>query len=911
MILRWSRILVLPLLGFALTGVLAAGQKPSAASKTDESRDWWSLRPLVKPVPPVSRLPGYEHWAQTPVDQFILAKLREKNLRPSPPADRRTLLRRVTYDLTGLPPTLEELNAFVADETPQAFERVVDRLLASPHYGERWARHWMDVVHYAETHGHDQDRPRPNAWPYRDYLIGSFNSDKPYARFVQEQVAGDVLAPDDPQSIVATGMLATGPWDESSLRDIREDTVDREIARYIDRDDIVTTVMATFTSSTVHCARCHDHKFDPIKMQDYYALQAVFAGIDKAEREFDMDPRVSARRKQLLADKASIPAWRKTADPVLLTPALQRQVAAWEERVAGGALQWTILDPATMKSANGATLTRQPDLSVLASGKRPETDTTSISAHTDLQGISGIRLEVLTDDSLPHKGPGRCDNGNLHLNEIEVRAAPRDSLGDSKPVVLKNPVADFNQDGWTIAAAIDGNPKTAWGIYPQVSKPHRAIFEFDTPVGFPGGTTFIVALQQTHGGGHLIGRFRIAVTTAPKPLTAPEMLPEALVKILRVPAEERTRRQETELAAYVLEQQFDRELASLTPARAVYCGTSRFKQDGSFKPAGKPRDVHLLKRGDINKPGEKAVPGALACMAGLEAHFALRDANDEGNRRLALVRWLTDPKNVLTWRSIVNRVWHYHFGRGLVDTPNDFGHMGSQPTHPELLDWLAVTFQEQGGSFKKLHKLILMSATYQQAARHDAHAAEVDANDRYLWCMPRQRLDAESLRDAMLLAAGKLDSTMGGPSVKQFIQTPGVHVTPVVDYGNFDIDKPENQRRSVYRFIFRTLADPFMEALDCPDSSQLTPVRGASLTALQALAMLHDKFVVRMSEHLAERTAKRSPDLATQIRGVYMDTLLREPTEQELQAVIDYTHKHGLANACRLILNCNEFMFVN
>jgi hypothetical protein len=911
MVFRWLRMLVLLFLGLALTGLLTAGQKPGPESKADEPRDWWSLRPLVKPLPPANKFPDYEHWPQTPIDQFILAKLKEKNLHPSPPADKRTLLRRVTYDLIGLPPTLEELRAFVADESPQAFERVVDRLLASPHYGERWARHWMDVVHYAETHGHDQDRPRPNAWPYRDYLIQSFNSDKPYARFVQEQVAGDVLAPDDPQCITATGMLATGPWDESSLRDIREDTIDREIARYIDRDDIVTTVMSTFTSSTVHCARCHDHKFDPIKMPDYYALQAVFAGIDKAEREYDSDPQVAARRKELLAEKARIPCWKKTADPALLTPKLQSQVAAWEKRVAAGALQWTILDPATMKSANGATLAKQPDLSVLSSGKRPETDTTSISAHTDLQGISGLRLEVLTDDSLPHKGPGRCDNGNLHLNEIEVRAAPKDSLGDSRPVILKNPVADFNQEGWVIASAIDGNPKTAWGIYPQVGKPHRAIFEFDTPVGFAGGTTFIVALQQTHGGGHLIGRFRVAVTTAPKPLTALETLPDMLVQILRVPAEQRTPAQKAELTAYVSEQELDRELAALAPARQVYCGTSRFKQDGSFKPAGKPRDVHLLKRGDIKKPGEAAAPGALACLTGLEARFALEDANDEGSRRLALARWLTDPKNVLTWRSIVNRVWHYHFGRGLVDTPNDFGHMGSLPTHPELLDWLAVTFQEQGGSLKKLHKLILLSATYQQAARHDAHAAEIDANDRYLWCMPRRRLDAESLRDAMLLAAGRLDRTMGGPSVKQFIQTPGIHVTPVVDYASFDVDRPENQRRSVYRFIFRTLADPFMEALDCPDSSQLTPVRGTSMTALQALAMLHDKFVVRMSEQLAERAAKRSRDLAEQIRGVYMDTLLRQPTGPELQAVMDYTRKHGLANACRLILNCNEFMFMN
>src|SRR6266851_992667 len=260
---------------------------PGTARSADGD-SWWSLRPLAKPTPPVDGA-GQGGWCRTPIDQFILAKLREKRLAPSPEADKRTLLRRVTYDLTGLPPTPEEIDAFLKDDSPDAYERIVDRLLRSPHYGERWARHWMDIAHYAETHGHDQDRPRPHAWPYRDYLIRSFNSDKPYARFVEEQIAGDVLWPDDADAVVAMGFLATGPWDESSLRDIRDDTIDRQIARYIDRDDMVTTAMSTFVSSTVHCARCHDHKFDPITQQDYYALQAVFAGVDKAEHEFDTD----------------------------------------------------------------------------------------------------------------------------------------------------------------------------------------------------------------------------------------------------------------------------------------------------------------------------------------------------------------------------------------------------------------------------------------------------------------------------------------------------------------------------------------------------------------------------------------------------------------------------------------------
>jgi hypothetical protein len=902
-------------LGVVAALTVEAGAPPEGpAEKADSTagETWWSLRPLAKPVPPAAHLTGFDDWPLTPVDPFILAKLAEKGLHPSPPADKRTLLRRVTFDLTGLPPTADERAAFLADDSPDAYEKVVDRLLARPHYGERWARHWMDVVHFAETHGNDQDRPRPNAWPYRDYLIRAFNQDRPYARFVQEQIAGDVLYPGDPEAVVALGLLAAGPWDESGLRDIREDSLDRQVARYLDRDDMVTTAMSTFVSATVHCARCHDHKFDPIATQEYYGLQAVFAGVDKAERAYDADPAVGERRRQLTQEKAQLERLRNRADPSLLAPLVQAEAAAWEKKVAASVIPWVPLDPATYTSLGGATLTKQPDRSLLASGKRPEADTYNIVADSDLQGITGVRLEVLTDDSLPHKGPGRQDNGNLHLNEFVVRAAARDAPpAEAKALVLKNPAADFNQDGWTVAMAIDGNPKTAWGVYPKVGQSHRAVFEIDEPVRIPGGVRLTFILEQTHGGGHLIGRARLSVTTAPRPLPGADALPEALAQILAVPAERRTDMQRAALALHVLEQRLDRQLADLPPPRLVYAAAHDYKPDGSFRPAPGPRPVHVLKRGDINKPGREAAPGALDCVPGLEGRFRLADPADEGSRRAALAHWLTDPKNVLVWRSIVNRVWHYHFGHGLVDTPNDFGHMGARPTHPELLDYLAVTFQESGGSLKQLHRLIVTSAAYRQASRHDPRFAEVDGDNRLLWRMNRTRLDAEEVHDAVLLIAGKLDRTMGGPSVKQFLMSPGVHVTPTVNYESFDVDRPDNNRRSVYRFIFRTLPDPFMEALDCPDSSQLTPVRSASVSALQALAMLNDKFVVRMSEHLAERAAQARPDLAAQVRRAYRLALGREPTAQECQAVTGYAARYGLANACRLLLNSNEFLFVN
>ncbi len=876
--------------------------------------DWprhWAYRPLRKPplphVGPVSL--ALRHWPRTAIDRFILEKLVERGRTPAPPADPRTLLRRVSLDLIGLPPTPADLAAFLADEAPDAYERVVDRLLASPQYGERWARHWMDVVHFAETHGHDQDRPREHAWPYRDYLIRAFNEDKPYAQFVAEQVAGDRLSPHDPWAIVATGFLATGSWDESSLRDIREDGIDREIGRYLDRDDIVTTVMSTFASTTVHCARCHDHKFDPIPQEEYYALQAVCAGIDKANRPYDPDPQVAARRRQLTEHKAQLTQRRGTLDPTLLDPALQAEVSAWESALPQAERSWQVLEPVAPKSAEGATLTKQPDGSVLSTGKRPEKDTYTIVAEPEVQGITGIRLEVLTDESLPHKGPGRQDNGNLHLNEFVVTVAPRKDPAAAKPVAWQAATADFEQQGWTIAHAIDGNPATAWGIYPQVGKAHRAVFVVKEPIRQAEGIRLTIKLQQTHGGGHLIGRWRLSVTTAPQPNDG-SALPQAIAAILNSAAAERTTRQRVDLVAYYLEQKLNRELASL-PQQLVYCGTNTFTPDGTFVPTKTPRPIHVLQRGDVKTPGALAQPGTLSCVPELEHRFQLPPTQEEGPRRVALARWLTDPRNGLTWRSMANRVWQFHFGRGLVDTPNDFGRMGSWPTHPELLDWLAVKLQESGGSLKQLHRLIVTSAVYRQASRDDPTYAGIDADNRSLWRRNRQRLDAESIRDAVLQISGKLDSKMGGPSVKQFIQTPGIHVTPNVDYLHFNVDDPANYRRSVYRFIFRTLPDPFMEALDCPDGSQLTPARNASVTALQALSMLNDKFMVRQAEEIAERAARSGSGPEEQVAAMYQLILGRPPALRETQAVSAYVSRHGLANACRVLLNSNEFVFVD
>jgi hypothetical protein len=857
----------------------------------------WAYQPL-RPVT-VPKV-GEGTAVRNPVDAFIRVKLAASGFEPAKEADRRTLLRRVHFNLTGLPPTPDEMRAFLTDTSTNAYEKVVDRLLASPRHGERWARHWMDAAHFAETHGHDQDRMRTHAWRYRDYLIGAFNADKPYARFVEEQVAGDVLFPGEPQATVALGFIAAGPWDESSLRDIREDTLDRQIGRYLDRDDMVSTVMSVFASSTVHCARCHDHKFDPIPTADYYALQAVFAGVERANRVFDEEPETHVRRQELMRKRRRLERGDHT---LLRSDATAGEVGAWCREQVDRTVTWSVFKPRTFLSAGGATLIRQGDDSHLVGGTRPERDTYTLTGAVPEGGITALLLEVLPDDALPQRGPGRADNGNLHLSEVELLLF---EPGEAKARELKltHPTADFSQDDWTIAHAIDGNEKTAWGIHPREGESHRAVFRLKEPLRATTGATLVVQLRQLHGGGHLIGRFRLSTTDAPGPV---RILPADIGRIAAMSVEERSEEEQTRLATFVLREGINEGLAALPRPSLVYAAASDFDPDGSLRPSLMPRPVHVLRRGEITQPQEAVGPGALGCVEALAARFNIPEGSEEGARRAALARWLTDPDNPLTWRSIVNRAWQHHFGVGLVDTPNDFGRMGGTPSHPELLDWLAIWFRDEArGSLKQLHRLLVTSATYRQAA-----AGTTDADNRLLARMNRLRLDAECVRDAMLLVSGRLDLRMGGPGDLQFDLQPGIHVTPRVDYSRFDVDSAAGRRRSVYRFLFRTLPDPFMDALDCPAGDQLIGVRNNGVTVQQALALWNNAFVVRQAEHLAARLEAESIPVEARIQQAFELVLGRDATADELEDFVGHARKHGLANCCRLLFNSNEFVFVN
>jgi hypothetical protein len=886
------------------------------AGKAESGRTHWSLRRLKKP-----RVPGTDRSAH-PIDAFIRAGLAARGMSPAARADRRTLVRRLRYNLTGLPPTPEEAAAFIADGSSTAYEDLVNRLLDSPGYGEHWARHWLDVAHYADTHGNDHDFARPNAWPYRDWLVDAFNTDKPYVRFVREQVAGDVLFADDPRAVSALGFLAAGPWDETLMAGIFEDTVDHRMAQNLDRDDMVATVMSSFQSLTVHCARCHDHKFDPVSQREYYQLQAVFAGIDRVDRVFDDDAAMHVRRQGLRSRLKAI----ERKDARLLETLNESGMRKIADRLRSGQAKrqehWKPLELVSVASATGVNtrFARQADGTWLATGDVPQKDTFIITARTMVRDIRALRLETLPDPSLPGQGPGRYDpSGNFHLTEFRAEAhASTGATTGAAPLKFSRASATHGDAGGGVATAIDSQANTHWSVHPHYGKAHEAVFELAEPLDHEGGATIVVRLEHNGHERHQIGRFRLSFCTGEMPAELRAPLPFATAELLRRADARKADLQE--MALYQLAREAESSLAKLPTPRRVYAVSNDFEPDRAFKPALKPRPIHILIRGEIDKHGERVGPGALSCLPELPGALAIPEGEDEGDRRAALALWLTDRRNVLTWRSAVNRVWHYHFGRGLCDTPNDFGIMGGSPSHPELLDWLAVWFRDEaGGSLKSLHRLILTSETCRQSTAHNPAAAAVDPLNRLLWRMNRVRLTGEQMRDSLLQLSGRLDPSMGGPSVVLFNHKgdatfmPGGGQPAYVDYAGFDPDAPANRRRSLYRFQFRTLPDPLMKALDVPDGDLAVSVRGQSTTAVQAFALLNNPFVIRMCDHIAARLRKESeaePETAALVSDAFGLILLREPSDSEAGSFAGYCGKHGLANTVHLLLNSNEFMHI-
>lgn len=877
---------------------------------TLEPEVWWSFRPLERP-----QLPELDEdraaWCRTPIDRFVAAKHTELGLSSATEADRRTLIRRLYFDLIGLPPAPAEVEQFVTSDDDDAYPQLVDRLLASEQYGERWARHWLDVVHYGETHGYDKDKPRLNAWPYRDYVIRSLNEDKPYGRFVEEQIAGDVLFPNSVDGIEALGFIAAGPWDFIGHAEVPETKIDGKIARHLDRDDMVQNTTVTFLSLTVGCAQCHDHKFDPITQEDYYSLQAVFAALDRADREYYDDPAITQRHEELAARQRSLEAQQEAIEAKIKQ--LGGDELAEIERTIETARK-TDSRPSeygyhsSIEAAQDSVKWVQVDLGATVAIERMEV----FPCHDDFNGIGAgfgfpvrYKVEVASDAEFTKDVSLVVDYTTEDVENPGITPIRIDVPGQmGRFVRVTATKLATRQDDYNFALA-ELKVFDAANNNLAAGQPVSSLDSIEAPIRW--------AKQNLVDGLYPGGE------ADPAELAGMVARRDALLED-RVDGETLQERVDllTELA------ETTSALKALPAAKQVYAGTVHYGS-GAFRgtgpDGGRPRTIHVLARGDVKSPGEEVLPGALTSIEVLPSRFESTQDTDEGARRAALAQWISAKENPLTWRSIVNRVWQYHFGKGLVGTPGDFGRMGEVPTHPELLDWMAAQLRDEGGSLKDLHRLIVNSATYRQSSnladcpQCSEPAAEddprtIDSGNRYLWRMNRRQLEAEAVRDAMLMVSGKLNLEAGGPSFQDFVIEKPQH-SPHYQYHLHDPEDPACHRRSVYRFIVRSQTQPFMTVMDCADPSIMVNKRNQTITPLQALSMLNNKLSLVLAKHFAERVREADADVRGQVSEAYRLALAREPNAEELAAMSSYATTHGLENACRVILNLNEFVFVD
>ena len=899
----------------------------SASAQVADPRDWWSFKPLSKPAIPVAR--------SAAIDYFISTKLAEHQLTMSPPADARALSRRLHFDLIGLPPTPESLVEFeraYALNPEDALDQLVEQLLASERYGERWARHWLDVVHYGDTHGFDKDKPRPNAWPYRDYVIRSFNTDKPYARFIAEQVAGDVLWPKTRDGMEALGFIAAGPWDFIGHAEVAETKIDGKIARHLDRDDMVSNVIGSFCSVTIHCAQCHQHKFDPITQEDYYSLQAVFAAVDRTDRPYYRDEGIQREASALEQQRTELTA----SFDAIETPLRDAAGEAYKSLTAR-------IETAS-QPAKAPTLPAEFGYHSAIAAKQNEMKWVQVDlgARTEIQRV---RLLPCYDD-FNSIGAGFGFPVRFKI-EVSDDAQFKSGVTLNLPASDETSALDFANPGLKPYEVAVSSSKEIAGRYVRVTATKLA----------PRQNDFIFALAELqifNASGENIAqgrsvsaldsieappRWRQSNLTdgiAPNAAIAGEskaQLIAAREQLLDSIADDETRASRSRLKRSL--DDIHAKLKSLPAPDFVYAagvhkGSGTFVGTGAN--GGKPRPIHLLARGQVTMPGAEVIPGALAAFSFQPARFPLQADASEGERRVALANWITDANNPLTWRSIVNRVWQYHFGRGIVDTPNDLGRNGGSPSHPELLDWLAVEFRDGGGSLKDLHRLIVKSATYRQASivrdgavqqsvkqsvreagelkASEHRGARLDSHNVLLWRQNRRRLEAEAFRDSVLAVSGKLDLAMGGPGWQDFVIEHPEH-SPHYEYGLADPEDAKTWRRSIYRFTVRSQTQPWMTSLDCADPSMRVDKRNESLSPIQALALLNNGFMLSQSKHFADRLRKERQSIGEQIERAYQLAIGSEPSESERAALIAFANQHGLEYACRVLLNLNAFTFVD
>jgi hypothetical protein len=836
---------------------------------------FWSLQPIANPTPPEGWQAPSE-WRQHPIDRFVWQKLSERGLRPNPPAEAREFIRRACFDLVGLPPTPDEVVSFEREcraenggestrVAPAAACRLIDRLLASPHYGEHWGRHWLDVIRFGESRGYERNEIITNLWPFRDYVIRSFNDDKPFDQFICEHLAGDVIGKDQPEVEVGSAFLVAGPYDDVG----NQDPVAAAQIRADQIDEMIRATSEAFLGLTIGCARCHDHKFDPLTQRDYYSWYATFAGTFHGARE--VAPKAlreerAARLKPLVEQRQALQAeWQR----------LDAEIEERSRRRAEEAAK-TWVRPA--HSRYGTEETFAPHLARYVRLKVDCND-------QDAREPSGFQLdefEVWTDEPTPR---------NVALASQGAKA-----IGSSRQP------KDF-ADAYSVSLTIDGRFGERWTcagppyelliILREPVRIRRVVFSSDRPQALREDnplTTFAGEYQiETSLDGK---RWQVVAGSADR-LPKNELLRQRRLRQFVLTKPERAKQSELQNRLA----QIDQQIAAIPALPVWWVGTHQAISG----------EQHVFLDGNPQRRGEVVTPASLGIVSDRASAYKLPAHADEGQRRLALARWITADDNPLTARVLANRIWHYHFGVGLVDTPSDFGFMGSRPTHPELLDWLAVRLRQEGWRLKPLHRLIMTSRTYQQSSDWNADAAKADADSRFLWRFPPRRLTAEEIRDSMLFVAGRWNSTMGGPGFRlyDYLQD------NVATYVPLDHHSPETYRRAVYHHNARSARVDVLTDFDCPDPAFAEPRRAATITPLQALTLWNHRFTRDMADAWADRLQREGGTKEAQVRRAFLQAFARPARAEEVEAACRLIETHGWRAFCRALLNANEFIYLN
>ncbi|MBI4658283.1 MAG: PSD1 domain-containing protein [Verrucomicrobia bacterium] len=904
-----------------------SGTAPKAASTMDieQRKKFWSFQPLKKVEPPPVR---DSSWVRTPIDRFILAKLEAEGIRPNPPVDKRKLIRRAYLDLIGLPPKPEEIDEFLNDTSAGAYEKLIDRLLANPHYGERWGRHWLDLARFGESHGYEQDYDRPFAYRYRDFVIQALNDDLPYDQFVKWQIAGDELAPDEPEAWKATGFLAAG----THATQITANQAEKE--RYDELDDKINTIGTAMLGLTIGCARCHDHKFDPIPTVDYYRLIATFTTTVRSDYDVDLNPR---RTRELKA------AFDREHQPLVEALAkfekepLPSRFEAWLARDPQlPSPAWLTLEAENVGISSAyygiSSAQRQNDDSYLVKVTAGMPNTYTFTARTPLTNITAIRLEALTHDTLPNRGPGWKDDGDFALSDLELTVAPiKEKDAAKQKAKLAEPMATCQEPDSPVAAAIDSDRSSAWRVTSRVGEDHAAIFQLERPVGFEGGTALNFTLRFISGDEdrHNLGRFRLAITTSTTlPALSADHFPHKTFieaqKALAIAPNQRAEAQTQALSQiYRTTDSQWRQLHEAVQAHLKVEPHPRLVK-ATVASEGLPairlhtqgpdfyEKTFLLKRGDPAQKQTEASPGFLEVLMRAPEKSQRwqctppRDARTP-HLRAALADWIADVyygAGSLLARVIVNRLWQHHMGHGIVATPSDFGSTGAPPTHPELLDWLANQLIEHGWKLKPLHKAIMLSGVYMQGTENDETRAKADPENRLFWHRPRQRLEAEVIRDSILAVSGQLSLRIFGPG---------------------SLDEGMN-RRSIYFTVKRSKLIPWMVQFDWPDSLQSLGLRATTTVPPQALLMMNNPHVRKAAQRFSDNLTTRTSKPSEQVALAYRTALGRPPTEVETRDSLRFLENQAnaytsegraapeplaLADFCQTVLSLNEFIYVD